>query len=141
MTHTNGLTKILAVIGTVLTWFPLVLPLVLALAGLARGHFNFDYLIPGEIFPVYLVGAGALLWAAWRAKSRKGLVGWGLATTLAALVAFSAVAAATGLASGETEPTGWPMSVVGGLMVIWWVGMLVTGVGGVLLTWDVYRVK
>ena len=59
------LTKVLAVIGTVLVWFPIVATVVLSIVGSIRSHiFLFDYLLPLELFPVALVGGGLLLCAA-----------------------------------------------------------------------------
>ena len=109
MKKTGLLTKVLAIVGAVLVWFPIVATVVTAAAGSIRSRtLRFDYLMPAELFPVVLAGAGLLLWAALRARSRRELIGWGLAMMLALLVGGQVVASATGLASGETEPAGWP---------------------------------
>ncbi|MBN1811399.1 MAG: hypothetical protein JXA14_06160 [Anaerolineae bacterium] len=75
--------------------------------------FRFDYLLPAEFFLAALVGGGLLVWAALRARSRRRLIGWGLGIAVGLLVGGQALAVVTGLASGETEPTGW-----------WWVLVL-----------------
>ena len=63
------LTKVLAVIWTVLVWFPIVATVVLSMVGSIQVHtFLFDYLMPLELFQVALVGGGLLIWAALRAR-------------------------------------------------------------------------
>ena len=76
MAKKDSLTKALAVVGTVLVWIPILAPALFSAAFLIRTRmFRFDYLMPAEIFPVALVGGGLLLWAALRARSRRGLIG------------------------------------------------------------------
>ena len=112
MKRSGLLTKVLAIAGTVLVWFPIAATVVTAVAGsVASRTLRFDYLMPAELFPVALVGAGLLLLAALLARSRRGLIGWGLGLMLALLIGGQAVASATGLASGETEPAGWPWAL------------------------------
>ena len=87
MEKKNILTKILAIAGTALAWFPILAPVVLSIPGLiAERVFRFDYLMPAELFPVALVGGGLLLGAALRARSRRGLIGWGLGIAAGLLV-------------------------------------------------------
>ena len=64
--------------------------------------------MPAELFPVAIAGAGLLLLAALLSTLGRGLIGWVLGLMLALLIGGQAVASATGLASGETEPAGWP---------------------------------
>ncbi|HEX3046130.1 MAG TPA: hypothetical protein VHY08_15350, partial [Bacillota bacterium] len=71
-------TKALAVAGTILVWLPILSTLVTSMAALIIDRvFRFDYLMPAEFFPVALVGAGLLLWAALWVHSRRALIGWG----------------------------------------------------------------
>lgn len=134
------LNKTLAIVGTALVWLPLLAPVLFSLIVLAtRLVFRFDYLMPAELFPVALVGGGLLLWAALRARSRWGLIGWGLGNVVVLLVGGQALAVVTGLASGAIEPTG-----------VWWVLVLasiagyslalaVMGVGGALLLRNLFK--
>lgn len=141
MEKKDKFTKVLAIVGTVLLWFPLVVPLLFAIfAFFQRGRFLFDYFIPAEIFPVTLAGGLALVWASLRARARQWLIIGGLVFAVLLLVAGQAVAVATGLASGATEPAGWPWALVMSSMVLFWLGLILAGVGGILLIRDLFRV-
>jgi hypothetical protein len=134
MDKKTAFTKFLAVAGTVLIWLPMLAPLVFGLISLADdGRFRFDYLIPAELFPVVLLGGLLLLWAAWRAKAEKGLIGWGFLSIILMLVISQGVAVLTGLASGETEPGGWQMTLVLVFLGLFWLGLIAVGVGGIRL--------
>lgn len=83
----DGLTKILAVAGTVLVVLPLLAPLVFALVAFThRRRFLFDYLMPAELFGLVLAGGLLLLWGA--------------------LVLSQGLAVLSGLASGAREASG-----------------------------------
>jgi hypothetical protein len=140
MEKKDGLTKALAIAGTVLVWFPVLLPFVLAFGPLIRARvLRFDYFAPAEVFPVALVGACLLLWAALRARSRQKLIGWGLGIAVAALVASQALAIVTGLASGETEPVGVWWALVVAVYAIYPLALVLVAVGGVLLLRDLFK--
>jgi hypothetical protein len=134
------LTKILVVVGTVLVWFPIVAPVFFsAVLLIAERIFRFDYLMPAELFPAALVGGGLLLWAALRARSRRGLVAWGLGLAVGLLVGGQALAVASGLASGEREPAGvWWVLVLASLAV-YSLAVVAMGVGGALLLRDLFK--
>jgi len=133
-------TKILAIAGTILVWLPMLAPAVFAVIRLIQARrFLFDFLMPAELFPVTLAGGLLLLWAALRARSRRGLIGWGLVAAVGLLIASMAVAAVTGLDSGETEEGGWQWALVLILFAGFWLGLLGVGVGGVLLVRSLYE--
>jgi len=135
----HTLTKILAIAGTALVWFPLLAPLLLSVASVTqRRIFRFDYLMPAELFPSALVGGGLLVWAALRARSRYRLVGWGLSIAAGLLVGGQVLAVATGLASGKTEPVGWQWALVLASLVAYSLALAAIGVGGVLLLRDLF---
>ena len=118
MRKNNFFIKILATIGTVLVWFPILAPILLSLVALIKQDmFLFDYLMPAELFPVVLLGGGMLLWAALKVRSRRGLIGWGLGVAVVLLVGGQLLAVVTGLASGETVPAGWRVWLVSGSIV------------------------
>src|SRR3990172_10766902 len=78
-------TKILAIVGTVLAWFPILAPILLSAVLLVQERkFLFDYLMPMELFFFTLIGGALLIWAAFWAHSRQKLLGWslGIATGL-----------------------------------------------------------
>lgn len=140
MEKKNGFTKLLAVVGTVLAWFPILAPIVLAFAALiARGRFLLDYLMPAELFLFALGGAILLLWAGLRAHSRWKLIAWGLGIAIVFLVGGQAIAVVTGLASGEIEATGWQWALVVASLGIFTLGLVEVGVGGILLLRDLFK--
>ncbi len=141
MKKQDVLTKILAVAGTALVWFPILTPILLSVVFIITSHiFRFDYLMPAELFPFALAGGGLLIWAAVRERSRPKLIGWGLGIAAGMLVGGQELAVVTGLASGETEPTGiWWMLVIASL-VIFLLALVAVGVGGVLLLCDLFKI-
>ena len=133
-------TKIMAIIGTILMWFPILTPIVLSAASfISERRFRFDYLMPAELFPSALLGGGLLLWASLRARSRRGLIGWGLAIAVGMLFGGQALTVVTGLASGETEPTAWLMALILVPIGIYALALVAVGVGGVLLVRDLFK--
>jgi hypothetical protein len=80
-----------------------------------------------------------LLWAAIRARSQQRLIGWSLGTGVGLLVAGQVLAVVTGLASGETEPTGWQWILVLASLAIYSLAVLVTASGGILLLRDLFK--
>jgi len=101
--------------------------------------FRFDFLMPAELFPVVAVGAGLLLWAAYRACSQNKLIAWAAGIGVIALIGSQALAVATGLASGETEAVGLPWALVLGLYAIYPLALIVIGVGGVMLLRGLFK--
>ncbi|MCB9420272.1 MAG: hypothetical protein H6667_10720 [Ardenticatenaceae bacterium] len=140
MSRKDVLTKILAITGTVLAWFPIVAPIFLTVIFLiAKGLFRFDFLMPAELFWVALVGGGLLIWAALRAHSRQKLIIWSLIIAIAALASSQGLAVLTGLASGEREASGWPFILVLTLLAIFILALVVQGIGGAYLLRDLYK--
>ena len=134
------LTKILAIVGTVLAWFPILAPILLSIAALIqRGRFLFDYLMPAELFPFALAGGGLLLWASLRARSRRGWIGGGLGAAILLLFGTQGIAVVTGLASGETETGGWQWALVIGALILYILALIALGVGGILLLRDLSK--
>jgi hypothetical protein len=140
MKKNNAFTKILAIVGTVLVWFPILAPILLSVVFIITNHiFRFDYLMPAELFLFALVGGGLLIWAALRACSRQRIIGWGLGIAAGMLVSGQVLAVVTGLASGETEPVGWRLALVLASLVIYSLALVATGVGGILLLRDLFK--
>lgn len=134
------LTKNLAIAGTVLVWIPVLAPVLFSAARLIQGRiFLFDYLMPAELFPIALMGGGLLLWGALRARKQRKLIGWGLAIAVGLLVGSQVLAVVTGLASGETEPTGWRWALVLGSIIAYALALVGIGVGGILLLRDLFK--
>lgn len=126
MEKKNIFTKVLAVVGALLIWFPILAPIVLsAIVAIADGVFRLDYLMPAELFPSALVGGGLLLWAALRARTQWKLIGWSLGSAVLAFVIILAV--------GEVEPGSWQWMLVIALLAIYSLALVATGIGGILL--------
>jgi hypothetical protein len=140
MKEKNVLTRILAGAGTVLVWFPILAPILLSVVVIITDHrFLFDYLMPAEFFPFGLAGGGLLIWAALRARSRQKLIGWGLGIATGLLISSQVLAVVTGLASGETVPTGGLWMLILALLIIYSLALVAMGVGGVLLLGDLLK--
>src|SRR5512137_2217869 len=108
MENKGTFTKVLAIAGTILIWFPLLTPVLISLTFFVQeGEFRLDYLMPAELFPFALAGGVLLLWTAIRAHSHRAVIGGGLAAAIGFLIGGQALAVVTGLASGAAEPTGW----------------------------------
>ena len=133
-------TKILAILGTILIWFPVLAPFILGLGSLIRdGRFLFDYLMPAELFLSALLGGILLMWASMRARLYRKLIGWGLGIAVVLLFGGQALAVVTGLASGETEPTPLLIGLVLTPIIIYALLLAVVGVVGILLVRDLFK--
>jgi hypothetical protein len=134
------LTAVLAAMGTALVWFPILATGLTAVGRIGAGRMvHVDWLMPAELFPAVFAGGGLLLWAAWRARSRLRLIGWGLAVAAGALAAQMALAVVTGLASGDMAPAGvwWALAVA--LLAVYTLAIPVIGCAGILLLRDLRR--
>lgn len=139
MQNKGRLTKTLAVTGVALVWFPFLAMILTARIGVPEGpRFQVDYLIPAELFPLVLVGCGLLVWAALRARTRRGPIVWGVAIAVIALVGGQWLAMLTGLDSGETEPAGVGFAVVVASIAIYILALVEVGVAGIMLVRDVF---
>lgn len=140
MNNKHIFTKILAVTGAFLVWFPLAAPFLLGLASLlADGRFRFDYLMPAELALPALAGCGLLLWAALRLRSQVRLIAWGLGLAVGFLVGAQALAEVTGLASGHTEMGGWQFVLVLAMLALYVLALAVVGIAGVRLLRGLFR--
>jgi hypothetical protein len=140
MEKKDNLTKILAILGTVLIWFPIFAPFLAGTALLIRdGMFRFDYLMPAELFPSALLGGGLLFWAAMRARLYHKQIGWGMVIAVALLFGGQGLAVVTGLASGETEPTPLLIGLVLTPIIIYALMLAAVGVYGVRLSRDLFK--
>jgi hypothetical protein len=133
-------TKMLAIVGAVLVWFPILAPVLLLMAGLiGEGVFRFDYLIPAELFPFALLGGLMMLWASLRAQVHLKLIAWGLGAAVVLLGGSQGLAVVTGLANGTTTPGGWAWALVLAALIGFIIALVAVGIGGVLLLRDVYK--
>ena len=132
MEKKDTLSKILAIVGTVLVWIPILAPVVFGFVSLGMdGVYRFDYLMPAELGILAFVGGALLLWTAFRAKSQQGIIAWGLgiaAGSIAVLMAF-----------GDVEPGSLEWAIVVGLLIAYSLAIVVMGIGGVLLWRDLFK--
>lgn len=140
MKRRDVVTKVLAVAGTILAWFPLLAPVLFsAIMLVMSGMWRFDFLMPAELFPAALAGSSLLLWAALRARAYVKLVAWGAGLAAVMLGGGQGLAVVTGLASGDIEPTGWPWLLVLASLGLYALGILLVAIGGALLLRDLFR--
>lgn len=140
MGNKTTLTKILAILGTVLTWLPVLAPVLFSAARFIQARrFRFDYLMPAELFPLFLAGGLLLLWAAARAHSQRGIIGWSFGIAIVLLFGSQVLAVVTGLASGETEPAGLWWAIMLGAIIAYALTIVVMGVGGIFLLRDLFK--
>ena len=140
MDQKNILTKVLAIGGTMLVWFPILAPVLLsAILFIVERRFLFDYLMPMELFVFALAGSGLLLWATLRAHSRMKFVIWGTGIAIFMFFGVQAFAVFTGMASGETEPVGWMWGIVIASLILYTLGITLVGTGGALLLRDLFK--
>jgi len=132
MEKKDTFSKILAIVGTLLVWIPILAPGVFGFVSLGMdGIYRFDYLMPAELGIFAFVGGAMLLWVAIRAKSRQGIIAWGLgiaAGTIAVLMTF-----------GDVEPGSLEWAIVVGLLIAYSLVIVVMGVGGILLWRDLLK--
>jgi len=127
-------TKVIAFIGTILIWLPILFTLVTGVVGsISFRAFRMDYLMPAELFPLALSGALLLFWASIRSKIDKRRIGWSLVIMIVSLFACQGAAVLTGLAHGETEPVGWPWFLVISLLVLYIAAVVAECIFGVYL--------
>jgi len=139
MDRKGVLTRVLAVVGTILAWIPILFTALTSIVGtISSRMFRFDYLMPAELFPIAFVGALLLLWAARRARSHQKLIGWGFGSAIAFLGGGQLYAVVSGLASGATEPTGWVWALVMSLIALYSLALIEIGIAGILLVRKVH---
>jgi hypothetical protein len=140
MQKKDVLTKVLAIAGTALVWFPILAPVFFSIEHFLRARrFMIDYLMPAELFPAVLLGGILLLWAAFRAKRQRKLIGGNLAGSIVLPFFGGGLASVTGLASGETAEGGWQSALVFAFFALYILAVILLGVAGILLIRDVFQ--
>ncbi|MBI5822597.1 MAG: hypothetical protein HZB18_01105 [Chloroflexi bacterium] len=132
MEKKNTLSKILSIVGTALVWIPILAPVIFGFVSLVMdGIYRFDYLMPAELGILVFVGGALLLWGAIRAKSRQGIIAWGLGIAAGSISILNAF--------GDVEPGSLKWAIVVGLLIAYSLAIVVMGVGGVLLWRDLFK--
>jgi hypothetical protein len=139
MQKKDVLTKVLAIAGTILVWFPILAPVFFSIEHYLRSRrFMIDYLMPAELFPAVLLGGILLLWGAFRSKRQRKLIGGSLAAAIVLPFLGGGLAAATGLASGKIAVGGWQSALVFAFIALYTLAVICLGVAGILLIRDVF---
>lgn len=140
MENKGVLTKVLAVAGAILVWFPILAPILLtAVLFIQRQVFRFDYLMPAELGLFAFGGGILLLVAAFRAHSHWKLIAWGLGIAVVMIIGAQALAEITGLADGLVGIGGWQWMLVIGGLVAYILAIVAVGIGGILLLRDLFK--
>jgi hypothetical protein len=135
----DGFTKILAIVGTILVWMPILAPIIFSLIRFIQARrFSFDYMLPAELFILVMIGGVLLFWAAVRARGQWKLIGWSILAAIALLVGSQGLTVVSGVASGENESS-WLTSVVLAGIAAFDLAAIAIGVGGVLLLLDLFK--
>ena len=134
MEKKDSLSKIFAIVGTALVWFPILAPLILGFISLGMdGIYRLDYLMPAELGILVFAGGGLLLWGAIRTGYRRRIILWGFglaAGSIAVLMAF-----------GDVVPGSLEWAIVIGLLITYTLAIMLMGVGGILLWRDLFKKK
>ena len=140
MNKPSGLTKAVAVIGTVFAGLPLALPIFFGLLHwFGSGELLIDFLMPTELFFLILAGGGLLILAAVRQKAMVKSLLWLLGAAAAFLVLTQAAAVVTGVASSPVEVTDWRMALIYALLAIFILCCIALFIAGIRLTRIVFR--
>ena len=125
------LSKILAVVGTVLVWFPILAPLILGFISLGMdGIFRFDYLMPVELRILVFMGVATLIWGAMRTGYRRGIIFWGFGLAAASIAVLMVL--------GDVVPGSLEWVIAIGLLITYALAIMIMGVGGILLWRDLF---
>jgi hypothetical protein len=144
MKKASVFSKILVIAGTILVLLPIAFMVVTAVVGsVMRTQFLWDYMIPGEVFPIVLAGMAVLMWAALREHTLVKAIGWTAGGTLFLLIASQALAVITGLANGTIalERAPFWMAVVSGMLIAYDLGVAWMGYWGIKLWASVFAKK
>lgn len=137
----NGkrLTRVPAVIGTLLVWTPIAFTVFTSVAGsILDRRFLFDYLMPAEMFPIALAGSLLLLWAALRSRLRLKIIVCSSVLAAFFLAGSIATASVVGPENLTAKLAGAPLIVVIAMLVLYEVALLGAGIGGILLWKDLF---
>lgn len=133
MEKKDTFSKILAVLGTILAWSPVLAPVVLGFFPLVTdGVYRFDYLMPVELGMVAFAGGALLIWGAMRARLRRRIMFWAFGLAAGSVVIL--------LAIGDVVPGGLEWAFAMFLLVAYSLAIVVMGIGGILLWKDLFRI-
>ncbi|MCX5775852.1 MAG: hypothetical protein NTV44_05825 [Firmicutes bacterium] len=136
------LEKILAIAGSALMLVPVCFTVFISFMGIISGSgYNFDYLLPAELFPFALAGMILLILAAFFAKTFRRAI-FGCSGAIAVIfIAGIIYLQVSGVASGATEPTALTIGLTIALMAVYSLLTVLIGIFGILLTIKTFKNK
>lgn len=140
MKKNSVFTRILAIVGIVLTWFPIFVAILIFVTVIFRDHeFHFDYLMPLELFFVSLAGGCLLVLASLISRSYQRLVLWGFALVIALRILVEANVYIRAAISDGNEPAEWMNTLIVIVCNVYTVSVVFLGFAGVLLATNLFR--
>ena len=131
MQKKDAFSKIIAILGTALVWFPVLAPVVLGFVSLGMdGIYRFDYLMPVELGIAAFAGGALLIWAAIRARARQRIIAWGLGLAAGSIAILMAI--------GDVEPGSLKWGLAIGLLITYSMAVVGLGIAGLLLCRDLF---
>jgi hypothetical protein len=100
-----------------------------------------DYMIPGEVFPVVLVGLAAIFWASMREGAFVKPIVWTASVVLFMLVFSQVIAVVSGLANAtisEDKAMPW-MILVTSMLIVYDLGVMLLGYWGIRLCIHLFK--
>lgn len=138
----NLLTKSLVILGVILTWFPILATLVIAVLGsISEQTFRFDFMLPAELGLFAILGSAFLLWAAIRLKSMIKPIAWSLALMIILLLGSQGLAVASGLASGELSSSDAMFYIVTSMLMLYSLILVIPAILGTRLLGKVFKTE
>ena len=132
MEKKDTLSKILAIVGTVLVWFPILAPLTLGFISLGMdGIYRLDYLMPAELGILVFVGGATLIWGALRTGYRRRIIFWGFGLAAGSIAILIAI--------GDVVPGSLEWAIAIGLLTTYIMAIMIMGTGGILLWRDLFK--
>lgn len=124
--------KITTILSAFLLLAPITFMLIIsAIMLVTRGKILVDILIPLEVFPIVLTGAGILTLIACKINVYKKRICSMSIALVAMLIGGQYLAIVTGLADGSTPASGWPLIIVMSTIIVYDILTIVIGIYGI----------
>jgi hypothetical protein len=134
MERKTKLSRVLALVGTIMVWLPIAATLLTSLVGSIQSRrFLMDYLMPAELFLLVLIGGGLLAWSAFRVNALKLPILITLGIGIVMLIGSQGLATQTGLADGRIGMDSNWFIFVAVMLGIYTLTVIVLGIFGIRL--------
>ena len=129
MKKKNIVPKILVIAGTILTWVPILFPILIFIT---EGQHILDYLMPVEMFFVSLTGGVMLIISAIMVRLRVKIIAWGLGLAILLRIGIEVLGYFRNLYSNESTIKVWNDFIMT-VVALYSIPVIVMGIGGILL--------